>query len=61
MTEKVRDLIINAKDLSEAVVVIRNNRDQFTPNEQEMIRKCNFSSLAVADLITKLFDCKDSK
>lgn len=56
MTEKVRDLIINAKDLSEAVVVIQNNRDQFTPNEQEMIRKCNFSSLAVADLITKLFD-----
>ena len=61
MTEKVRDLIINAKDLSEAVVVIQNNRDQFTPNEQEMIRKCNFSSLAVADLITKLFDCEDSK
>ena len=61
MTEKVRDLIINAKDLSEAVVVIQNNRDQFTPNEQEMIRKCNFSSLAEADLITKLFDCKDSK
>ena len=61
MTEKVRDLIINAKDLSEAVVVIQNNRDQFTPNEQEMIRKCNFSSLAVADLITKLFDCNDSK
>ena len=61
MTEKVRDLIINAKDLSEAVVVIQNNRDQFTPNEQEMIRKCNFYSLAVADLITKLFDCKDSK
>ena len=61
MTEKVRDLIINAKDLSEAVVVIQNNRDQFTPNEQEMIRKCNFSSLAVADLITKLFDYKDSK
>ena len=61
MTEKVRDLIINAKDLSEAVVVIQNNRDQFTPNEQEMIRKCNFSSLAVADLITKLFDFKDSK
>ena len=61
MTEKVRDLIINAKNLSEAVVVIQNHRNEFTEKEQEMIRKCNFSSLAVADLITKLFNCTDNK
>ena len=61
MTEKVRDLIINAKNLSEAVVVIQDHRSEFTEKEQEMIRKCNFSSLSVADLITKLFDCSDKK